>query len=72
MMLSNKGSGNVIETFSNYYVPVDCPEQDYAGFEIPYLPQIHTQQQGQEEAALFFESTTGVCNVITCIGLAYM
>ena len=35
MMLSNKESLNVIETFSNLYVPVDCPEQDYVGFKIP-------------------------------------
>ena len=26
---------NIIETFSNLYVPLDCSEQDYVGFEIP-------------------------------------
>ena len=35
MMLSNKESLNLIETFINLYVPVDCPEQDYVDFEIP-------------------------------------
>ena len=26
---------NIIETFSNLYVPLDCSEQDYIGFQIP-------------------------------------
>ena len=34
MMFSNKELLNVIETISNLYVPVDCPEQEYVGFEI--------------------------------------
>ena len=33
MMFSNKES-NVIETFTYFYVPLDCSEQDYVGFEI--------------------------------------
>ena len=34
MLFSNKESLNIIETFSNLYVPLDCSEQDYVGFEI--------------------------------------
>ena len=34
MMFLNKESLNIIETFSSLYVPVDCSEQGYAGFEI--------------------------------------
>ena len=37
MMLSNQESLNVIETFSNLYVPKGCPENDYVGFEIQLL-----------------------------------
>ena len=33
-MFSNKESLNIIETFSNLYVPVDYSEKDYVGFEI--------------------------------------
>ena len=34
MMFLNR-SLNIIETFSNLYVPLDCSEQDYIGFKIP-------------------------------------
>ena len=34
MMFSNKELVNIFETFSNLYVPLDCSEQDYVGFEI--------------------------------------
>ena len=34
MMILNK-SLNIIETFSNLYVPLDCSEHDFVGLEIP-------------------------------------
>ena len=34
-MSSNKESMNVIKTFCNMYIPVNCPEKDNVGFEIP-------------------------------------
>ena len=34
MVFSNETALNVTETFCNLYVLVDCPEQDYVGFEI--------------------------------------
>ena len=33
---ANKESLNIIETFSNLYVPLDCSEEDYVGFEIQF------------------------------------
>ena len=46
MMFSNKESQNIIETFSNLYVPVDCSEQDDVGFEFSLLKSIKSILRG--------------------------
>ena len=64
MMFYTK-SLNIIETFSNLYVPLDCSEQDYVGFEIPVsLPKsIKLMLRG--------------CNILTvslktCLSIVYL
>ena len=47
MMFANKESLNIIETFSNLYVPLDCSEQDYVSkFQLSLLKSIQLMLWG--------------------------